>query len=317
MKICLRVEINEEDGSAVFDFEGTGCEVRGNLNAPISVAHSAVIYCIRSMLDIDIPLNAGCLVPLDIRIPRGSLLSPSRTAAVCGGNVLTSQRIVDVVLRAFHACAASQGCTNNLTFGAGGKDSEGRNVAGWGYYETIAGGSGAGPTWHGTSGVHTHITNTRIGDVEILERRYPVLVHTFGLRQGSAGAGGFGGGEGAIRELEFLEPLQVSILSERRTRAPYGLEGGSPGGLGRNTWIKQAREEDRDALVGDSPTMREINVGGKATIRMGKGDRLRIETPGGGGWGPPTEQGETETEYVKMWTARGSLAERAAAQAGF
>ncbi|KAH9975461.1 Hydantoinase B/oxoprolinase [Lactifluus volemus] len=240
-------EINKDEGSAVFDFDGTGCEVRGNLNAPISVVHSAVIYCMRAMLDVDIPLNAGCLVPLDIRTPRDTLLAPSRTAAVCGGNVLTSQRIVDVVLRAFHACAASQGCTNNLTFGAGGKDNEGRAVAGWGYYETIAGGSGAGPNWHGTSGVHTHITNTRIGDVELLERRYPVLVHTFGLRQGSAGSGEFRGGEGVTRELEFLEPLQVSILSERRTRTPYGLEGGLPGGLGRNTWIKQGREEDGDA----------------------------------------------------------------------
>ncbi|KAI0300521.1 cytoplasmic protein [Multifurca ochricompacta] len=320
--ICLRVEINVTDGSAVFDFEGTGCEVRGNLNSPISVVHSAVIYCMRAMLDLDIPLNAGCLIPLDIRIPSGSLLAPSRTAAVCGGNVLTSQRIVDVVLRAFHACAASQGCTNNLTFGAGGKRSDGRAIAGWGYYETIAGGSGAGPYWHGTSGVHTHITNTRIGDVELLERRYPVLVHTFGLRQGSAGAGEFLGGEGVIRELEFLEPLQVSILSERRTRAPYGLEGGTPGGLGRNTWIKQGREEDGEASEDGSLTTREINIGGKATIRMGKGDRLRIETPGGGGWGVPTgkkaSKGDGDgVEHIKNWAARGSLAEREAAQAGF
>ncbi|KAJ3569825.1 hypothetical protein NP233_g4803 [Leucocoprinus birnbaumii] len=212
--ISLHVEINESEGSAILDFEGTGCEVRGNLNAPISVVHSAVIYCMRSMLDMDIPLNAGCLVPLDIRIPKKSLLSPSRTAAVCGGNVLTSQRIVDVVLKAFHACAASQGCTNNLTFGTGGKDKEGKAVAGWGYYETIAGGSGAGPGWHGTDGVHTHITNTRIGDVEILERRYPVMIHRFGLRSGSAGKGKWHGGEGVHREIEFLEPMQVSILSE-------------------------------------------------------------------------------------------------------
>lgn len=153
-----------------------------------------------------------------VRIPQRSLLCPSRTAAVCGGNVLTSQRIVDVVLKAFHACAASQGCTNNLTFGAGGKasDASGRTVAvaGWGYYETIAGGSGAGPGWHGTSGVHTHITNTRIGDVEILERRYPLVVRRFGLRDGSNGKGKWRGGEGVVRELEFTEGLQVSILSE-------------------------------------------------------------------------------------------------------
>ncbi|TFY54617.1 hypothetical protein EVJ58_g8756 [Rhodofomes roseus] len=206
--IRLKVTINEAEGSAVCDFTGTGCEVRGNLNAPISVVHSAVIYCMRAMLDMDIPLNAGCLVPITVVIPEGSLLSPSRTAAVCGGNVLTSQRMVDVVLKAFRACAASQGCTNNLTFGAGGKDKDGNNVTGWGYYETIAGGSGAGPGWHGTSGVHTHITNTRIGDVEILERRYPLLVHQFGIRPGSGGKGKWRGGDGVVREIEFTEGLR-------------------------------------------------------------------------------------------------------------
>ncbi|EAU86711.2 cytoplasmic protein [Coprinopsis cinerea okayama7 len=316
--IQLRVEIDETEGSAVLDFEGTGCEVRGNLNAPISVVHSAVIYCMRSMLDLDIPLNAGCLVPLTVKIPKKSLLSPSRTAAVCGGNVLTSQRIVDVVLKAFHAAAASQGCTNNLTFGAGGKDKDGKNVTGWGYYETIAGGSGAGPSWHGTDGVHTHITNTRIGDVEILERRYPVMIHQFGLRQGSAGVGKWHGGEGVVREIEFLEPLQVSILSERRTRQPYGMEGGGPGGFGRNTWIKQCREEDGD-LDPLNPTLvtREINIGGKATVWMGAGDRLKIETPGGGAWGKCEGTVKGRGEHVPAWEPRGSVAERAAAQAAF
>ncbi|TCD69315.1 hypothetical protein EIP91_008071 [Steccherinum ochraceum] len=326
--IQLRVEINEQDGSAVLDFQGTGCEVRGNLNAPISVVHSAVIYCMRAMLDMDIPLNAGCLVPLTIKLPEGSLLLPSKTAAVCGGNVLTSQRIVDVVLKAFHACAASQGCTNNLTFGAGGKDKDGKNVTGWGYYETIAGGSGAGPGWHGTSGVHTHITNTRIGDVEILERRYPVLIHQFGLREGSAGKGKWRGGEGVVREFEFTEPLQVSILSERRTRQPYGAEGGGPGAMGRNTWIKQLREADGDANADNDDAQdnrqplqpRKINIGGKATVFMGKGDRLLIETPGAGAWGVPEDQEreeEADHSHVKAWAARGSLAEREAAQAGF
>ncbi|KAF5366568.1 hypothetical protein D9758_008983 [Tetrapyrgos nigripes] len=318
--IQLKVEINEEDGSAVLDFDGTGCEVRGNLNAPISVVHSAVIYCMRSMLDLDIPLNAGCLVPLDIRIPKKSLLSPSRTAAVCGGNVLTSQRIVDVVLKAFHACAASQGCTNNLTFGAGGKDKDGKALPGWGYYETIAGGSGAGPHWHGTDGVHTHITNTRIGDVEILERRYPVLLTQFGLRNGSAGVGKWRGGEGVVREIEFLEPMQVSILSERRTRQPYGMEGGGPGALGRNTWIKQLRKEDGDVVEeNDLDGTREINIGGKATVWMGKGDLLRIETPGGGAWGAPDGSGSRilQEDGRRAWEPRGSFAERAAAQAAF
>ncbi|KAH9913229.1 Hydantoinase B/oxoprolinase [Fomitopsis serialis] len=323
--IKLKVTIDEAEGSAVCDFTGTGCEVRGNLNAPISVVHSAVIYCMRAMLDMDIPLNAGCLVPITVVIPEGSLLSPSRSAAVCGGNVLTSQRMVDVVLKAFRACAASQGCTNNLTFGAGGKDKDGNNITGWGYYETIAGGSGAGPGWHGTSGVHTHITNTRIGDVEILERRYPVLVHQFGLRPGSGGKGKWRGGDGVVREIEFTEGLQVSILSERRTRQPYGMEGGEPGVMGRNTWVKQARKEDGDFPedTGDSKPAplqpRKINIGGKATVWMGKGDRLLIETPGAGAWGA-VEHGEgpeADHGHVKAWAPRGSLAEREAAQAGF
>ncbi|KAF9063016.1 cytoplasmic protein [Rhodocollybia butyracea] len=321
--IQLKVVIDPSEGAAVFDFEGTGWEVRGNLNAPISVVHSAVIYCMRAMLDLDIPLNAGCLVPLDIRIPSKSLLSPSPTAAVCGGNVLTSQRIVDVVLKAFHAAAASQGCTNNLTFGAGGKGEDGKVIAGWGYYETIAGGSGAGPSWHGTSGVHTHITNTRIGDVEILERRYPVMLHRFGLRHGSGGRGKWHGGEGVLRELEFLEGIQVSILSERRTRQPYGLEGGGPGALGRNTWIKHLRAEDGDIQIDSGSSMdstRNINIGGKATVWMGKGDRLLIETPGGGAWGAPemdaTAQ-KVQESHIQQWEPRGSFAERAKAQAAF
>lgn len=313
--IQLHVEIDEATGSAKFDFEGTGFEVRGNLNAPISVVHSAVIYCMRAMLDSDIPLNAGCLVPLSIHIPEKTLLSPSRTAAVCGGNVLTSQRIVDVVLKAFHACAASQGCTNNVTFGAGGKGKDGKAIPGWGYYETIAGGSGAGPTWHGTSGIHTHITNTRIGDVEILERRYPVLLNRFGLREGSGGQGAFRGGEGVIREFELLEGMQMSILSERRTRQPYGLEGGGPGAMGRNTWVKQMREGDGDVIDGKQGT-RLINIGGKATVWMGKGDKMVIETPGGGAWGA-ADVSHPEHAHVHAWEPRGSIAERARAQAAF
>lgn len=154
--IKLRVSIDEKEGTAIFDFEGTGPEVYGNTNAPESVSHSAIIYCLRSLVGMDIPLNAGCLEPVEIRIPKRSILSPSEKSAVVGGNVLTSQRICDVVLKAFNAAAASQGCCNNLTFGIGGKDEEtGEEKAGWGYYETIAGGSGAGKDWEGQSGVHT------------------------------------------------------------------------------------------------------------------------------------------------------------------
>ncbi|WVN85371.1 uncharacterized protein L203_100516 [Cryptococcus depauperatus CBS 7841] len=310
--IALTITIDRSNGSAVFDFEGTGPELRGNLNAPICVVHAAVIYCMRSMIGEDIPLNAGCLVPIEIRIPEGSLLSSSPESAVCGGNVMTSQRITDVVLLAFKACAASQGCCNNLTFGAGGKDPvTGEVVDGWGYYETIAGGSGAGDGWHGTSGVHCHMTNTRITDPEILERRYPVILHQFGFRSNSGGSGRYKGGEGCIRSLQFLQPLQVSILSERRARAPYGLEGGSHGAPGLNLWIKQPRDE---ASRGKART---INVGGKGTMQFGVGDCLVLHTPGGGGWGR-VEDSKTETELeeerlitgAKEWEARGTWADK-------
>lgn len=204
--------------------------------------------------------------------------------------------------------------------------------------QTIAGGSGAGPGWHGTDGVHTHITNTRIGDVEILERRYPVMLHQFGLRSGSGGEGKWHGGEGVIREIEFQESIQVSMLSEvkthqidlsktisltkhvfpqRRTRQPYGMEGGGPGGLGRNTWIKQCRKEDGDLDEESGECTRVINIGGKATVWMGKGDRLLIETPGGGAWGAPEGTVKIPNAHVHVWEPRGSIAERNAAQAAF
>ncbi|KAJ3396516.1 hypothetical protein HDV05_003158, partial [Chytridiales sp. JEL 0842] len=214
-QIRLTIHINGSNGSATFDFSGTGPEVYSNTNAPKSVTYSAIIYCLRCLVGLDMPLNQGALAPVSIHIPDGSLLSPSENAAVVGGNVLTSQRLCDVILKAFGACAASQGCCNNFTFGKGG-------VGGFGYYETIAGGSGAGPNWDGRSGVHTHMTNTRITDPEILERRYPVILRQYGLRAGSGGDGLFRGGDGVVREIEFLETLNVSILSERRVFQPYG-----------------------------------------------------------------------------------------------
>ncbi|KAJ9098312.1 hypothetical protein QFC19_006436 [Naganishia cerealis] len=309
--IALSITIDPETGSAVFDFEGTSPEARGNWNAPISVVHSAIIYCMRAMIDSDIPLNAGCLVPLKIIIPEDTLLSPSPEAAVCAGNVLTSQRITDVCLKAFNACAASQGCCNNLSFGSGGKDPvTGEVKKGWGYYETIAGGSGAGPSWDGASGVHVHMTNTRITDPEILERRYPVILRQFGYRPNSGGRGHYNGGNGVIREMEFLQPLEVSMLSERRVHAPYGAAGGEPGSTGLNIQVKKGDVHGKE---------RRINIGGKATVKFQTGDRLVIHTPGGGGWGEPGSRRD-EVEVVKermKWEARGSLANRAAAQAAF
>lgn len=150
------VTLDAEQGSAIFDFHGSGCEVYGNHNVPRSVVYSAIIYCLRSMVNIDIPLNLGCLAPVEVRIPAGSLLDPSDDAAVVGGNVLTSQRITEIVLKAFNATAASQGDCNNLTFGSGGTDEHGNHVEGFAHYETIGGGSGVGPSWHGTSSVHSH-----------------------------------------------------------------------------------------------------------------------------------------------------------------
>jgi 5-oxoprolinase (ATP-hydrolysing) len=263
--ICLAIEINPDTGSAVFDFTGTGPQVLGNHNAPPAVTYSAVIYSLRSLVAQTIPLNQGCLAPIEFIIPEFSLLNPSADAGVVGGNVLTSQRIVDVVLLAFSACAASQGCMNNLTFG----DKE------FGYYETIAGGSGAGPTWEGRSGIHTHCTNTRITDPEILERRYPVLLREFSLRKGSGGKGKHKGGDGVIRELEPLRPLTMSILSERRTLHPYGLAGGEPAACGINLLVRE------NGIV--------VNMGGRCSGKLNLGERLRIETPGGGGYGKVDE----------------------------
>jgi 5-oxoprolinase (ATP-hydrolysing) len=263
--IELTIDINPYTGSAMFDFTGTGPQVLGNHNAPPAVTYSAVIYSLRSLVKEDIPLNQGCLAPIEFIIPKYTLLNPDPTAGVVGGNVLTSQRVVDVVLRAFKACAASQGCMNNLTFG----DKE------FGYYETIAGGSGAGPTWVGQSGIHTHCTNTRITDPEILERRYPVLLRQFALRRGSGGNGLHKGGDGVIRELEPLRPLVMSILSERRTLRPYGMAGGGDAATGRNLLIR------KNGIV--------VNMGGRCSGSMDTGERLRIETPGGGGYGTPAK----------------------------
>ncbi|KAJ3168792.1 hypothetical protein HK101_011585 [Irineochytrium annulatum] len=253
--IKLKIELHP-DGSANFDFTGTGPELYGNINAPRSVTYSAIIYCLRCMVNLDMPLNQGALAPITIHIPNGCLLDPSENAAVVGGNVLTSQRLCDVILKCFEACSASQGCCNNFTFGSdAGK-------GGFGYYETIAGGSGAGPGWDGRSGVHTHMTNTRITDPEVLERRYPVLLRRYGLREGSGGKGEY---------LEFLETLHVSMLSERRVFRPYGLKGGEAGQRGLNLLIRK----------GANP----VNFGGKNATVVHRGDVIRIETPGGGGFG--------------------------------
>jgi 5-oxoprolinase (ATP-hydrolysing) len=238
------------------DFTGTGPEHAGNLNAPRAVTVAAVLYAMRCLVGEPIPLNAGCLVPVELIVPPATLLSPSRGRAVCGGNVETSQRVVDVVLAALGLAAASQGTMNNLTFG-------GPDLA---YYETICGGAGATPRAPGASAVHTHMTNTRITDPEVLEARFPVRLRRFAIRRGSGGAGAHPGGDGVVRELELLAPVHVSIVSERRRTAPFGLAGGGPGAPGRNL------------LDGE-------DLGGHASVDAGLGAILTVETPGGGAWG--------------------------------
>lgn len=248
-----------------------------------------------------------------------------------------------MVLKAFRACAASQGDCNNLTFGFGGNPSDGsKAVKGFGYYETIAGGSGAGPTWDGTSGVHTHMTNTRITDAEIFERRYPVILREFSLRAGSRGNGQHPGGDGVVRDIEFRIPVQVSILSERRVYHPYGLEGGEDAECGLNIWVRRVEhsDENADSATGDSDQngdaessvvvedekplqpeskaekddeYRFINMGAKNTASMKKGERIIVMTPGGGGWGRPgSESKAVKKPDPKHAWRQGSVATRQA-----
>ena len=250
------VSIETESGKLLIDFAGTAAESPGNLNAPRAVTLAAVLYVLRLLVGRPIPLNSGCLRDVVVRVPERSLLDPSPGKAVAGGNVETSQRVVDVLLAALGRVAMSQGTMNNVSFGQ--RD--------FGYYETIAGGAGAGPGFAGASAVHTHMTNTRITDPEIIEQRFPVRIVCFSIRRGSGGSGRYPGGDGAIREYEFLEPVTVALLTERRVTAPSGEYGGGPGARGKNS-------------------LNGVEVPGHASLEVKPGDRLRIETPGGGGYG--------------------------------
>jgi 5-oxoprolinase (ATP-hydrolysing) len=255
-----------ESVQATIDFSGTGKQhSHDNLNAPGAVTRSAVMYVLRALIERDIPLNSGCLKPVHIMIPEGTILSPCYPSPVASGNVETSQRVVDVLFGALGFVGASQGTMNNLLFEVEGEDP---------YYETIAGGSGAMHGCAGASGVQVHMTNTRITDPEILEHRHPgVRLEGFRLRRDSAGAGKFPGGEGVIREIRFLRPATVSILSERRIYPPYGVRGGGEGKRGVNLHVKA------DGTI--------VPLGHRAALRADKNDTIIIKTPGGGGWGKP------------------------------
>lgn len=260
--IAVRITVDRAARSATIDFTGTSAQLDTNFNAPTSVVNAAVLYVFRTLVADDIPLNDGCLRPLRIVVPEGSMLAPTHPAAVVAGNVETSQAITGALFAALGVQAEGSGTMNNVTFGNERPQ----------YYETVGSGSGAGDGYHGASVVQTHMTNSRLTDPEVLEWRYPVLLREFAVRQGSGGAGRWRGGDGAVRRLEFTEPMTVSTLSGHRRVRPYGMAGGSPGELGRN------RVERADGST--------VELAGCGSTHVEPGDTLVIETPGGGGYGP-------------------------------
>jgi N-methylhydantoinase B/oxoprolinase/acetone carboxylase alpha subunit len=275
--VKIAVTVGIRGGRAVVDFRGSSGQVRGGVNANAAVTLSAVLYVFRSLVEEDIPFNTGLMRPIEIIAPPGLVVSAQFPAATAAGNVETSQRIVDVLLGALARAipdripAASSGTMNNIALG-GYDPVLKRNFA---YYETIGGGMGASRELPGLSGVHTHMTNSRNTPLEALEHYLPLRIRRYALRRGSGGAGRNAGGEGIVREYEFGLPADVTIMSERRTFAPYGLRGGQPGGLGRNTLFSGGRS---------------VRLRSKASFRVEPGDVLRIETPGGGGYGPPPKR---------------------------
>jgi len=263
-RVCVKITLQREARRATIDFTGTSAQHPGNYNAPAAVCRAAVLYVFRCLVGDMIPLNEGCLKPLNVIITEGSMINPDYPAAVVAGNVETSQVIVDTLLGALGVAAASQGTMNNFTWGN-------RQYQ---YYETICGGAGATRQQDGTSAVHTHMTNSRLTDPEVLEWRFPVRLESFALRTGSGGTGRHKGGDGTIRQLRFLQPMTANILAGHRRVPPYGMAGGSPGRVGHN-YVERV-----DGRV--------TELGHQGQVEMAAGDLFIIETPGGGGYGEPT-----------------------------
>ncbi|MFQ5561989.1 MAG: hydantoinase B/oxoprolinase family protein [Parvularculaceae bacterium] len=263
-RLAVSIRVDHQRREATIDFTGTSAQHAGNFNAPPAVTRAAVLYVFRCLVNDDIPLNDGCMKPLKIITPKGSFLSPEPGAAVVAGNTEVSQAICNALFGALGACAAAQGTMNNLLIG---------NDC-FQYYETICGGAGAGPDFDGATSVHTHMTNTRITDPEVLELRFPLRVDAFAIRRGSGGAGRHSGGDGAVRALCALERATVCFVSSRRTVAPFGLQGGKNGAAGRQ-WIERAHGGRED-------------LKGAAQAELNAGDAIVIETPGGGGYGRPS-----------------------------
>jgi 5-oxoprolinase (ATP-hydrolysing) len=260
-RIEVAIRVDQAARSAEIDFSGTSGQLPNNFNAPSSVCMAAVLYVFRTLVDDQIPLNAGCLKPLKVIIPPGSMLNPHYPASVVSGNVETSTCITNALYGALGAMAASQGTMNNFTFGN----------ARYQYYETISGGSGAGPGFDGTDVVQTNMTNSRLTDPEILEFRFPVRLDSYAIRAGSGGAGRWHGGNGGVRQLRFLEPMTAAILSNNRLHAPFGMAGGAPGAKGRNLVLRADGRVEELGHIGKTD--------------MAAGDVFVIETPGGGGYG--------------------------------
>ncbi len=297
-KIPIGISITVSGESIHVDFHGSSPQVPGSINAVRAVTLSAVFYVLRCLVEGDIPTNSGIFRPIHLSLPPASVVNASRPAAVAAGNVETSQRITDVLLLAFSGAlpemvpAASQGTMNNVTVGgscSGGACGEGKEE--YTYYETIGGGSGAGPGWNGESAVHSHMTNTLNTPIEALEHVYPIRVTRYAVRRGSGGTGIYRGGDGIVREYEFLDDAEVTMLSERRRIAPWGLQGGEDGERGRNVLIRDGRE---------------TVLPGKVNLKVRKGDRVRIETPGGGGYGRRRDPAECLSMAVQdvgsVWT---------------
>jgi 5-oxoprolinase (ATP-hydrolysing) len=266
--IKAQISVDHDKQEATIDFTGTSSQSGTNFNAPEAVTRAAVLYVFRSLIREEIPMNEGCLEPLKIIIPKDSMLSPSYPAAVVAGNVETSQCVTDCLYGALGALAASQGTMNNFTFGNDRVQ----------YYETICGGAGAGPGFDGADAVHTHMTNSRMTDVEVFEQHFPVIVESFSVRDGSGGKGQWCGGNGSVRRIRFLETVDAAILSNHRRIAPFGLDGGENGMTGQNS-IQRTRGQSR-ALT---PLIEKLP--GTATVQLNDGDVFIIETPGGGGYG--------------------------------
>ena len=262
--VAVTVTVDGEGRSATVDFAGTSAQLGDNFNAPYSICRAATLYVFRTLLDDPIPLNDGCMRPIHLRVPEGSMLNPHYPAAVVAGNVETSQVVTDCLLAALGALAPSQGTMNNFTFGN-------RTYQ---YYETIAGGAGAGPDFDGASAVQTHMTNSRLTDPEVLETRFPVVVDRFAIRRGSGGKGAHDGGDGVERRIRFLEPMHAGILSNRRRVPPSGIEGGGDARPGVNRVLRANGAED--VLTATD------------SAELAAGDSFVIETPGGGGFGFPS-----------------------------